>query len=77
MYWLFDLLVPRFVHDRVALLEQENYYIPICQVSQLTELDKPTHVCTISGFQLFGFVLFPKQSEVVPFVWSEEEKYIK
>lgn len=62
-YWLFDILCPRFIKEEVAFVNhegQQDLWIPLCALSDVTESDEVGMVGTMRSFNLFGFALFPK-----------------
>ena len=57
---LLDFLVPRFVTEWVAFVDEGDYYCPVCPVNDLVEGEAPDAVGIVQSFALFGFGLFPK-----------------
>ncbi|WVP82771.1 hypothetical protein vBEcoMJN03_1910 [Escherichia phage vB_EcoM_JN03] len=75
-YWLFDILCPRFIKEEVAFVNhegQQDLWIPLCALSDVTESDEVGMVGTMRSFNLFGFALFPKLiGELRPYNPDEE-----
>lgn len=75
-YWLFDILCPRFIKEEVAFVNhegQQDLWIPLCALSDVTESDEVGMVDTMRSFNLFGFSLFPKLiGELHPYNPDEE-----
>ncbi|CAB5508633.1 hypothetical membrane protein [Salmonella phage Se_EM1] len=75
-YWLFDILCPRFIKEEVAFVNhegQQDLWIPLCALSDVTESDEVGMVGTMRSFNLFGFALFPKLiGELHPYNPDEE-----
>ncbi|UGL60181.1 hypothetical protein [Salmonella phage vB_SenAc-pSC20] len=75
-YWLFDILCPRFIKEEVAFVNhegQQDLWIPLCALSDVTESDEVGMVGTMRSFNLFGFSLFPKLiGELHPYNPDEE-----
>lgn len=58
---LFDVLIPRFVTDEVAIrLISESQAEVVCLKEQLTDMDDYDEVAYCRCFNLFGVALSPK-----------------
>ncbi|AFE86193.1 hypothetical protein [Salinivibrio phage CW02] len=58
---LFDVLVPRFVTDEVAIrLISESQAEVVCLKEQLTDMDDYDEIAYCRCFNLFGVALYPK-----------------
>lgn len=69
MNWrkLFDLLVPRFMTEDVALIECVDGFAIVCCMGDVEPGECFDAVATLRVFNLFGFGLWPEQiGEVRP-----------
>jgi hypothetical protein len=69
MNWrkLLDYLVPRFITEDVALIEQAEGFEIVCCIADVEPGERFDAVATIRCFNLLGFDLWPKQvGEVRP-----------
>jgi len=61
---LLDVLIPRFLTEDVAIIENDDgEYIVLCVVEDLQPTDNYDKIVSISCFNLFGFALFPRINE--------------
>ena len=66
IHWLYDMLMPRFVTEQLALTycEEDGEYEVYGQLWLCDESDDIDAICTCKCFNFFGFALFPSYSEI-------------
>ncbi|HEJ3257921.1 hypothetical protein [Pseudomonas aeruginosa] len=58
---ILNILIPRFITERVALLEATAGHLEIaCAISDVRPNERFDGIATIRSFNLLGFALFPK-----------------
>lgn len=75
--WLLDMLVPRFITERVVFdySEEDDAYVPVCPVADLQPHEEFPYVCSVRGFNLFGMMVRPVQmTELEPYDYEKETK---
>ncbi|ELL4389738.1 hypothetical protein [Pseudomonas aeruginosa] len=66
---ILDILIPRFITERVALLEATAGHLEIaCAISDVRPNERFDGIATIRSFNLLGFALFPKMVDG-PHAW--------
>lgn len=64
---LFDIILPRFITEDVALHDNGDCYEIVCCMSDIQEGERFDGIVTMRTFNLFGLAIFPKQvGEVRP-----------
>ncbi|HFK9564036.1 Lar family restriction alleviation protein [Pseudomonas aeruginosa] len=66
---ILDILIPRFITERVALFEATAGHLEIaCAISDVRPSERFDGIATIRSFNLLGFALFPKMVDG-PHAW--------
>lgn len=66
----FDVIVPRFLTEYVALQEMEDGYVIVCALHDVEEDENFDAIMKMQTFNFFGLGLFHKSiGDIIP--WSE------
>jgi hypothetical protein len=66
---IFDILIPRFMTEDVALMETDEGYEIVCAMSDIEHGEEWDGIATMKMFNMFGFAMFPRQiGEVRPWI---------
>lgn len=57
---ILDILIPRFITERVALIDANGQLEIACALSNVRPNERFDGIATIRSFNLAGFALFPK-----------------
>ncbi|ELK4817120.1 TPA: hypothetical protein NID15_000677 [Pseudomonas aeruginosa] len=65
---ILDILIPRFITERVALIDANGQLEIACALSNVRPNERFDGIATIRSFNLAGFALFPKMVDG-PHAW--------